>query len=250
MKKSCDTNQLIASLLRDLASVQSSTQKNLETPIESFLRPDGTLGKIKHVGPSADHSGGITDIRLPFSRPLQAAAPPEVEKRRDFGPNFLRAQVVAALQNRAEGSRSSRLSRRLQMHSAWFTARRHARHYRGVHDAQLCLLRHHGSLVWASDCPWVSMANLARQHRDRSTESEVFGAVPDDQGHRSQHPPTASTWSPASSRAWSWWPHHRIRGSARRGSDTSRIVRGDAGRSHLGHPRGRKLGARPGITAD
>jgi hypothetical protein len=27
-------------------------------------------------------------------------------------------------------------------------------------------------------------------------------------------------------------------------------VRGDAGRSHLGHPRGRKLGARPGITAD
>src|SRR5438105_12263921 len=60
-----DTNGLIAALLRDLASVQSSQQsrwgykraasavRNLDQPIESLLQPDGTLRKIAHVGPSS-----------------------------------------------------------------------------------------------------------------------------------------------------------------------------------------------------
>src|SRR5438552_16534318 len=60
-----DTNGLIASLLRDLASVQTSQQSrwgykradaavlNLEQPIETLLQADGTLRKIPHVGPSS-----------------------------------------------------------------------------------------------------------------------------------------------------------------------------------------------------
>src|SRR5438132_8795057 len=60
-----DTNGLIAALLRDLATVQSSRQsrwgykraaaaiRNLDEPIESLVQPDGTLRKIAHVGPSS-----------------------------------------------------------------------------------------------------------------------------------------------------------------------------------------------------
>jgi hypothetical protein len=86
-----DTNILVASLLRDLASVQKSTQSkwgykraaqailNLDEPIEQLRQPDGTLRRIPNVGPSS-----LRGADLAKSRALRA--------------NFLsRAQVVAAL---------------------------------------------------------------------------------------------------------------------------------------------------------
>src|SRR5689334_5902853 len=60
-----DLNDRIASLLRDLASIQKSTQsrwgykraaaavRNLEQPIESLVQSDGTLRKIPNVGPAS-----------------------------------------------------------------------------------------------------------------------------------------------------------------------------------------------------
>jgi DNA polymerase/3'-5' exonuclease PolX len=60
-----DTNRLIASLLRDLAAAQSSTQKkwgykraasailDLDEPIEQYVQADGTLRRIPNVGPSS-----------------------------------------------------------------------------------------------------------------------------------------------------------------------------------------------------
>src|SRR5829696_8636585 len=60
-----DNNRTIASLLRDLAAVQASTQSkwgykraasavlNLDEPIESYLQPGGTLRKIPNIGPSS-----------------------------------------------------------------------------------------------------------------------------------------------------------------------------------------------------
>jgi DNA polymerase/3'-5' exonuclease PolX len=60
-----DMNILVASLLRDLASVQKSTQSkwgykqaaqailDLDEPIERLRQPDGTLRKIPNVGPSS-----------------------------------------------------------------------------------------------------------------------------------------------------------------------------------------------------
>jgi hypothetical protein len=105
MSKSRDTNQLIASLLRDLASVQPSPQSkwgykraasailNLDSPIEAFVRPDGTLGKIKHIGPSSTRI--ILEVLRQGSSPTvqQAVAASgrgsEVEKRRDWRSNFL-----------------------------------------------------------------------------------------------------------------------------------------------------------------
>jgi len=64
-KTVASANSTIAGLLRDLAAVQTSTQRKwayaraadaiagLDAPIESFLLPDGTLRKIAHVGPSS-----------------------------------------------------------------------------------------------------------------------------------------------------------------------------------------------------
>ena len=60
-----DRNGQIAALLRDFAAVQKSKQSMwgyklaasavlaLEQPIESLLKPDGTLQKIPNIGPSS-----------------------------------------------------------------------------------------------------------------------------------------------------------------------------------------------------
>ena len=61
-----DTNSFVAALLRDLAAAQSSERSGwgykraanavlgLDVPIESLLQPDGTLAKIRHVGPKSE----------------------------------------------------------------------------------------------------------------------------------------------------------------------------------------------------
>ena len=135
-----DTNILIASLLRDLASVQKSAQSkwgykraasailNLDEPIESLRLPDGTLPKIPNVGPSslrvvmeALETGGSPTVE----RAVEAAGRrAETEKSRALRGNFLsRAQVVAALRNpRLREPRPSEYRGDLQMHSVYSDA--------------------------------------------------------------------------------------------------------------------------------
>src|SRR5215471_3121170 len=60
-----DVNGAIAALLQDLAAVQTSEQRrwaynraaaairDLEKPVQTYLQKDGTLQKIRHVGPSS-----------------------------------------------------------------------------------------------------------------------------------------------------------------------------------------------------
>src|SRR5262249_14935434 len=109
-----DTNGLIASLLRDMASVQSSKQsrwgyqraaaatRNLEEPIESLMQPDGTLRKIANIGPSSARVI-LEVLRTGRSETVERAIAAsgrgsELAKSRDLRGNFLtRAQVVAAL---------------------------------------------------------------------------------------------------------------------------------------------------------
>src|SRR6478672_8675855 len=132
-----DTNRRIASLLRDLASVQASTQSkwgykraaaavlNLEEPIERFLQPDGTLRKIPNIGPSS--SRVILEVlRTGSSETVEAAVAgsgrgQDVEKSRGLRSNFLsRAQVVAALRNtKLRGPRLADYRGDLQMHSEY-----------------------------------------------------------------------------------------------------------------------------------
>src|SRR5207253_5028585 len=104
-----DTNGVIASLLRDLASVQKSTQSKwgykraaaailaLDEPIESFLQLDGTLRKIPNIGPSSTRvilevlrtgSSAIVDRAI-----SESGRQREVETRRGLREHFLsRAQ--------------------------------------------------------------------------------------------------------------------------------------------------------------
>jgi len=273
MKKSRDTNQLIASLLRDLASVQSSTQKkwgykraasavlDLETPIESFLRPDGTLGKIKHVGPSSTRII-LEVLRHGHSPTVQQAVAasgraPEVEKRRDFGSNFLsRAQVVAALQSsKLKGPGRADYRGDLQMHSTWSDG---STSLEALIEA--CMTRNYAYCAITDHsyglpiARGVSMANLARQHREidrlnrkysgrfrmiKGIEANIRadGSVDMEPGELARLELVVAS------------PHSGLRSSS---DQTSRMLVAVAtpGVHILGHPRGRKLGSRPGVTAD
>jgi len=132
-----DTNGLIAALLRDLASIQTSRQsrwgykraaaaiRNLESPIESFLQADGTLRKIPNVGPSSTRvimevlKTGRSDI---VERQVAASGRAgDVEKSRALRSHYLtRAQVLEALADSAlDGPTLEQYRGDLQMHSVW-----------------------------------------------------------------------------------------------------------------------------------
>ena len=132
-----DANSVIAGLLRDLASVQTSTQKkwgykraasaiiNLDQPIESLLKPDGTLTKIPNIGPASERiilevlrTGESATVAKAID---QSGKTTDVEKSRGLRGHYLsRSQVAAALGN-ARLDAVSRADYRgdLQMHSVW-----------------------------------------------------------------------------------------------------------------------------------
>src|SRR3954451_10646610 len=111
-----DKNGQIAALLRDFAAIQKSKQSMwgykraaaailaLEQPIESLLKPDGTLQKIPNVGPSSTRiilevlqTGTSATVERAIAESGQEQ---DVERRRGLRDHFLsRAQVVAALRN-------------------------------------------------------------------------------------------------------------------------------------------------------
>src|ERR1700742_1318981 len=111
-----DKNGQIAALLRDFAAIQTSKQSMwgykraasailaLEQPIETLLKPDGTLQKIPNIGPSSTRiilevlqTGTSPTIEKAIAESGQTA---DVERRRGLRDRFLsRAQVVAALRS-------------------------------------------------------------------------------------------------------------------------------------------------------
>src|SRR6185369_3548588 len=111
-----DRNGQIAALLRDFAAIQKSKQSMwgykraasailaLEQPIETLLKPDGTLRKIPNIGPSSTRiilevlrTGTSPTIENAIAGSGQAD---DVERRRGLRDHFLsRAQVLAALRN-------------------------------------------------------------------------------------------------------------------------------------------------------
>jgi hypothetical protein len=185
VKPGLDANRQIASLLRDLASVQKSTQSkwgykraasavlNLEEPIETFLQPDGTLRKIPNIGPSS--SRVILEVLRTGSSPTVEAAiagsgrGTDIEKSRGLRSNFLsRAQVLAALKNsKLRGPKLGDYRGDLQMHSEYSDG---GNTLREIVDA--CIARGY-SYCAVTDHSYglpiahgVSMADLAKQHRE------------------------------------------------------------------------------------
>lgn len=267
-----DRNSAIAALLRDLAAAQKSTQSRwgykraaaaiagLEEPVESLLQPDGTLRKIANVGPSS------TRVILEF---LRTGASPtveqaiagsgktsDIERSRMLREHFLsRAQVVAALENpRLKGPRLKDYRGDLQMHSVWSDGRQTlediieaglARKY------EFCAITDHSyGLPIARG---VSMARLAEQHKEIDELNRRYGGRfrllkgieanirADGMIDMEPHELRQLELVVAA-------PHSALRSAA---DQTSRMVRAVSARGvHiLGHPRGRKDGARPGVSA-
>jgi len=273
-KTVASANSTIAGLLRDLAAVQTSTQRKwayaraadaiagLDAPIESFLLPDGTLRKIAHVGPSSTRV--IVEVLRTGGSPTVERALAEsgkmdvVEKGRALRDDtFLdRTEVLAALKNpKLRGVSLDDYRGDLQMHSTYSdgsqtleviveTGIARGYEYAAVTDHSYGLPIAHGA----------SMARLAEQHRqiDRLNEAQAGrfrlikgveaniladGTVDMTPDERRQLEIVVAA------------PHSALRSSA---NQTERILTAvrTPGVHILGHPRGRKHGVRPGILAD
>ena len=267
-----DTNGLIASLLRDMATVQTSQQsrwgykraaaaiRNLEEPIESLVRPDGTLRKIANIGPSSARV--IQEVlRTGRSETVERAIAAsgrgsDVSKSRDLRGNFLtRAQVLAALKNsKLRGPKLADYCGDLQMHSTWSDGSQTlsdiveaglARGYKycGVTD-------HSYGLPIAGG---MSMAKAAEQHREiervnssrrdfrllKGIEANIRadGSVDMEPHELSQFELVVAA------------PHSALRSAA---DQTARLLNAVSANAVciLGHPRGRMYGSRPGLAAD
>ena len=268
-----DTNSEIAGLLRDLASVQPSRQSKwgyaraadaiagLSAPIESYLQPDGTLRKIPNVGPSSSRI--IMEVLQTGSSPTvervvaESGKARDVETSRGLRNTFLsRAEVLAALRNRRLRGVSLRDYRGdLQMHSTYSdgsqtlevmieTGIARGYEYSAVTDHSYGLPIAHG----------VSMTELAKQHREidwlntqyagrfrliKGIEANILADGTVDmtlEERRGLELVVAA-------------PHSALRSSADQTQRLLTAVR-TPGVHVLGHPRGRKYGVRPGVTAD
>jgi histidinol phosphatase-like PHP family hydrolase len=268
-----DTNRLIASLLRDLASVQKSTQSkwgykraaaailDLDDPIESLVQADGTLRKIPNIGPSS--SRVILEVlRTGRSETVEKAVKEsgragEIEKSRDLRTNFLsRAQVLAALRNnKLSGPGTTDYRGDLQMHSEWSDgsntlaeivdaciARGYA--YCAITDHSYGLPIAHG----------VSMADLARQHEEIEALNHryagTFRMIKGIEANiRADGRVDMTDEELARLEIVVASPHSSLRSEA---DQTPRMIAAVStpGVHILGHPRGRMFGSRPGVSAD
>jgi histidinol phosphatase-like PHP family hydrolase len=268
-----DTNSVIAGLLRDLAAVQTSKQSkwgyaraaeaiaSLPEPIESFLQPDGTLRKIAHVGPSSTRV--ILDVLKTGASPTVEHAiaasgkAGDIEKSRGLRNTFLsRAEVLAALKNRRlRGPTLEDYRGDLQMHSTYSdgsqtleviveTGIARGYEYSAVTDHSYGLPIAHG----------VSMAQLTEQHREIDRLNEQYaGRFRLIKGIEANILADGTLdMTPEELRRLELVvaaPHSALRSSV---DQTRRIMTAvrTSGVHILGHPRGRKYGVRPGVSAD
>jgi histidinol phosphatase-like PHP family hydrolase len=268
-----DMNSKIAALLRDFAAIQKSKQSMwgykraasailmLEEPIESLLQPDGTLRKIPNVGPSSTRV--ILEVLLTGSSPTieraisESGQGPDIERRRDLRDHFLsRAQVLEALANPSlEGPRLADYRGDLQMHSTWSDGSQSLEDIVQTGIARgygFCAVTDHSyGLTIAGG---VSMAELKQQHRDidrlNRTHRGVFRLIKGIEANiRADGSIDMEPDELAALELVVAAPHSALRSAA---DQTARMV--NAVTAHgvhiLGHPRGRKLGSRPGVSAD
>lgn len=270
------TNGIIAGFLRDLAAVQVSRQSRmgytraaeviaaLPEPIATFLRPDGTLKKIAQVGPSSERivlevlkTGASPTVEQALAARGKQAGVGEAEPAAAVSDTFLTStQLRAALKNRRlRGVTLDDYRGDLQMHSTYSdgtqtlasiveTGIARGYEYSAVTD-------HSYGLPVANG---VSMTRLAAQHREidelnaqhagrfrliKGIEANILadGTVDMSAEERRRLELVVAA------------PHSALRSSD---DQTRRILKAvrTPGVHILGHPRGRKHGVRPGLTAD
>jgi histidinol phosphatase-like PHP family hydrolase len=268
-----DLNGQIAALLRDFGAVQTSKQRRwgykraasailaLEEPIASLLQADGTLRKIPNIGPASARvivevlqTGTSATVERAIADSGQAG---DIRRRGDLREHFLsRAQVVAALRNRKlTGPSLDDYYGDLQMHSTWSDGRQTladiveggiARGY------AFCAVTDHAYGLRIAR--GVSMEDLRKQHREidvlngkyrgrfrliKGIEANIRadGSIDMERDELRQLELVVAA------------PHSALRTTV---DQTPRMVNAvtSPGVHILGHPRGRKYGSRPGVTAD
>jgi histidinol phosphatase-like PHP family hydrolase len=273
VKPKLDTNARVGALLRDLASVQTSQQSkwgykraaaavlDLAEPLEALIQPDGTLRKIPHVGPSSLRviyeflQTGRSEL---VERAIgDSGKAPEVARSRELRDNFLSSAQVAQVLNfqKDRGLRLRDYRGDLQMHSEFSDgrvtlselaegclARGYA--YCAVTDHSYGLPIAHG----------VSMSDLETQHAEIDTLNQRY-----QQRFRMLKGIEANIladgtldMAPDELRRVEVVlaaPHSRLRTADDQTSRMLAAVR-TRGVHILAHPRGRKFGTRPGITAN
>jgi histidinol phosphatase-like PHP family hydrolase len=268
-----DLNATIAGLLRDLANVQKLKQKkyayaraalaisNLDEPIQSYLRSDGTLEKIPHVGPSSTRV--ILEVLQTGESPSVAKAiadsgsTSKTDQSRMWRQHFLtRARVRAALANPAlKGPSRDQYRGDLQMHSTWsdgsqsledIIAEALARGY------EYCAVTDHShGLPIAGG---LSMERFTQQHQEIDQLNDRFkGRFRLLKGVEANIQADGSLDMPADELRQMEMvvaaPHAVLRATHDQTDRMIRVVQ-TPGVHILGHPRGRKYGERPGVTAD
>src|SRR3954451_18275124 len=268
-----DMNGRIAALLRDFAAVQKSKQSmwgykraasailSLEQPIESLLNADGTLQKIPNIGPSSTRiilevlqTGTSATIESAIAGSGQEK---DVERRRGLRDHFLsRAQVVDALRNTTlTGPRVEDYRGDLQMHSTWSDGSQTLADIVSTGISlgyQFCAVTDHSyGLKIAGG---VSMAELVDQHKEidalnrkhrgtfrllKGIEANIRadGSIDMERHELAQLEIVVAA------------PHSVLRSAE---DQTTRMVTAVSapGVHILGHPRGRMIGSRPGVSAN
>jgi histidinol phosphatase-like PHP family hydrolase len=268
-----DTNAKVGALLRDLAAVQTSKQSqwgyrraaqailDLDEPLEALLQPDGTLRKIPNVGPSSLRviteflqTGRSDTVERAVGESRKAG---DVARSRELRGNFLSSAQVAEVL-RFQGTRGLRprdYLGDLQMHSEYSDGR--------VSLAELaegCMARGY-AYCGVTDHSYglpiargVSMRDLKKQHAEIDALNRRYGKkfriikgieaniLAD--GTLDMKPSELRSLELVLAA-----PHSRLRTSE---DQTSRLLAAvkTPGVHILAHPRGRKFGTRPGITAD
>jgi putative hydrolase len=132
-----DTNFIVAALLRDLATIQASRQRQwgykgaaaavfaLDRPLEELLRSDGTFERVPGMGPSSARVA-LEVVRTGESATVERAIAEsgrgeEIRRRRTLRAGFFsRARVLEILQDSGPGVvQRVDLLGDLQMHSVW-----------------------------------------------------------------------------------------------------------------------------------
>jgi len=268
-----DTNSFIAALLRDLAAAQSSERSGwgykraanavlgLDVPIESLLQPDGTLAKIRHVGPKSEQvilEALRTRESPTVERAVDASArPSDIRRRRALRSNFLsRSRVVAALNDASLiGPSLDDYHGDLQMHSEWSDGSQTLEQIveAGIDRGyDFCGVTDHSyGLPIAGG---LSMEEMAEQHaaidkinrRYRGRFRLLKGV---EANIRADGTVDMTASELAQLELVVAAPHSVLRSAA---DQTSRMIAAvnTRGVHIIGHPRGRMYGSRPGVSAD
>jgi histidinol phosphatase-like PHP family hydrolase len=273
MPRERDLNGTIASQLQDLATVQTSPQRrwayeraaaairDLEEPVQAYLQSDGSLRKIRHVGPSSTRV--IHEVLETGTSQIVAQAVKTsgrdvaAERSRGLRANFLtRSQVLAALRERAPGGVSLAQYRGdLQMHSVWSdgsqtleaivkSALERGYQYCAVTDHSYGLPIARGMSMSALVQQHAEIDRLNERHRGsfrliKGIEANIGADGTVDMGVDELRQLEIVVAA----------PHAALRLSSDQTGRMLRAVR-TPGVHILGHPRGRKYGSRPGVSAD